>query len=145
MIPEFIELLDLGPDDPIGAILRSTLEAQCTALRSLQAPSGLWRTLLDVPEEDGSYVEASATAGFAFGILKAQRKRYTGKEDEEMAIRAVKAVLENISPAGELLNTSFGTGMGRDLQHYKNIPVTSMPYGQAMAIMALVEFSRIFY
>lgn len=145
VIPEFIELLDLGPDDPIGAILRSTLEAQCTALRSLQAPSGLWRTLLDVPEEDGSYVEASATAGFAFGILKAQRKRYTGKEDEEMAIRAVKAVLENISPAGELLNTSFGTGMGRDLQHYKNIPVTSMPYGQAMAIMALVEFSRIFY
>lgn len=30
------------------------------------------------------------------------------------------------------------------LQHYKDIPVTSMPYGQAMAIMALVEFLRRF-
>ncbi|KAK3939726.1 glycosyl hydrolase [Diplogelasinospora grovesii] len=144
VIPEFIELLDLKADDPIGAILRSTLEAQCGALRPLQASSGLWRTLLDVPENEGSYLEASATAGFAFGILKAQRKRYIGREYGDMAVRAVKAVLDNISPAGELLNTSFGTGMGRDLQHYKDIPITSMPYGQAMAIMALVEFSRVF-
>lgn len=144
VMPEFIELLDLGADDPIGAILRSTLEAQCEALRPLQASSGLWRTLLDIPEEEGSYLEASATAGFAFGILKAGRKRYIGKEYEDVAVKAVKGVLESITPEGELLNTSFGTGMGADLEHYKNIPVTSMPYGQAMAIMALVEFSRKF-
>lgn len=31
-----------------------------------------------------------------------------------------------------------------DLQHYKDIPITSMPYGQAMAIMALVEFLRVY-
>lgn len=30
------------------------------------------------------------------------------------------------------------------LQHYKDIPITSMPYGQAMAIMALVEFLRVY-
>ena len=146
-IPEFIELLDLDPiKDPIGAILRSTLEAQCEALKSLQDPkTGLWRTLLDVPESEGSYLEASATAGFAYGILKALRKKYiVGKEYEDMAVRAIKGVLENINQQGELLNTSFGTGMGRDLQHYKDIPITSMPYGQAMAIMALVEFSRRF-
>lgn len=145
VIPEFIELLDLAPGDPIGDILRSTLDAQCEALQATQASTGLWRTLLDVPEEEGSYPEASATAGFAFGILKAQRRRYIGKKHEEVAIRAVRAVLENITPEGELLNTSFGTGMGRDLQHYKDIPITSMPYGQAMAIMALVEFLRIYY
>ncbi|KAK1781085.1 Six-hairpin glycosidase-like protein [Copromyces sp. CBS 386.78] len=146
VIPEFIELLDLGPSDPIGAILRSTLEAQCEALKSLQdVKSGLWRTLLDVPESEGSYLEASATAGFAFGILKALRKKYiVGKEYEDVAVRALKGVLDNVSEKGELLNTSFGTGMGRDLQHYKDIPITSMPYGQAMAIMALVEFSRRF-
>lgn len=145
VIPEFIELLDLGPGDPIGDILRSTLDSQCEALQATQASTGLWRTLLDIPEEEGSYPEASATAGFAFGILKAQRRRYIGKKHEEVAIRAVRAVLDNITPEGELLNTSFGTGMGSDLQHYKNIPITSMPYGQAMAIMALVEFLRIYY
>ena len=34
--------------------------------------------------------------------------------------------------------------MGHDLQHYYDIPITSMPYGQAMAIMALVEYLHVF-
>lgn len=192
VIPEFIELLDLDvATDPLGMHLRDVLEAQCSALASLQANSGLWRTLLDIPESEGSYVEASATAGFAFGILKARRKRYLDPSTpfstveacdvqrlraanpgfyDQVALKAVKAVLENINDDGELLNTSFGTAMGSvkwtnirrrlhmckvvlttccrvcriTLQHYKDIPVTSMPYGQAMAIMALVEFLRAF-
>ena len=144
VLPEFIELLNLGPEDPIGAILRSTLEAQCAALKGLQSPSGLWRTLLDVPEEEGSYQESSATAGFAFGMLKAQRRKYVGKEYEDVAIQAIRGLLNNVAADGELLNTSFGTPMGHDLQFYKDIPITSMPYGQAMAIMALVEFSRLY-
>lgn len=141
-IPELVELLGLGADDALRHHLVATLARQSEALAPLQTASGLWRTLLDVPEDEGSYVEASATAGFAYGLLKAVRKRYIGPEHRPMAVRALRAVLDNISPSGELLRTSFGTGMGRDLQHYKDIPQTSMPYGQAMAIMALVEFLR---
>lgn len=144
VIPEFIELLDLRPNDPLRIHLINVFEAQCRALKRLQAPNGLWRTLLDVSEAEGSYQEASATAGFAYGILKGVRKRYISKEYEEMGFRAVKAVLGKISPEGELLVVSFGTGVGRDYQHYKDIPLTSMPYGQAMAIMALGEFLRTF-
>ncbi|PSR80140.1 Six-hairpin glycosidase-like protein [Coniella lustricola] len=158
-IPEFIEMLDLDVQtDPIGMHLKAVLEAQCDALAELQTDSGLWCTLLDIPESDGSYVEASATAGFAYGILKGRRKRYL--EDDEayaseavaarwrglglsrygaVASKAIDAVIANVDDKGELLNTSFGTAMGDTLQHYKDIPVTSMPYGQAMAIMALVE------
>jgi unsaturated rhamnogalacturonyl hydrolase len=146
-IPEFLELLEEAGmrDKALEKFLQSTLLAQVEALRPLQSrETGLWRTLLDVPESEGSYQEASATAGFAFGVLKGRRKRYLGPEFDDMAVRAVKGVLANISEDGELRNTSFGTGMGRDLQHYKDIPVTSMPYGQAMAIMALVEFARKF-
>ncbi|KAI1453939.1 glycoside hydrolase family 105 protein [Annulohypoxylon moriforme] len=144
VIPEFLELLDLPANDPIRNHLLDTLNAQCEALKPLQTSSGLWRTLLDQPEEEGSYVESSATAGFAFGIMKAQRKKYIGKEYEVVALKAIQAVLDNIDADGELLNTSFGTGMGHTLQHYKDIPITSMPYGQAMAIIALVEFLRVF-
>jgi unsaturated rhamnogalacturonyl hydrolase len=50
-------------------------------------------------------------------------------------------VLDNISEAGELRNVSFGTPVFDTLQGYKDIPLTSMPYGQAMAILALAEFS----
>ena len=143
-IPEFIELLYLEPGDALRIHLVNVLEAQCRALRRLQADNGLWRTLLDVPEEEGSYIEASATAGFAYGVLKAVRKRYISKEYEGTAIRATKAVLGKINADGELLDVSFGTAMGHDLQHYIDIPRTSMPYGQAMAIMALGEFLRTF-
>ncbi|KAK0630890.1 Six-hairpin glycosidase-like protein [Bombardia bombarda] len=143
-IPEFLELLEIDGGDPLGSYLVNALSAQVEALRPLQTETGLWRTLLDVAEEEGSYVESSATAGFAFGILKAQRKRYIGREHHQVAIRAVKAVLAKIDADGELLDTSFGTAMGTTLQHYMDIPRTSMPYGQAMAMMALVEFLRVF-
>lgn len=140
-IPEFLELLSIDlATDPIGMHLRDVLEAQCSALTALQASSGLWRTLLDVPESAGSYPEASATAGFAFGILKARRKRYldpaipfspvevadgqrlgASKPSlyDETAVKAVKAVLENVDENGELLNTSFGTAMGSVQRSWK--------------------------
>ncbi|KAG4435426.1 hypothetical protein IFR05_009100 [Cadophora sp. M221] len=143
VIPEFIELLDLAATDPLRIHLIDTLEAQCRALKKYQDKSGLWRTLIDVSDE-GSYLESSATAGFAYGILKAVRKKYISAEYEEVALRAVKAVLGQIDERGELLNTSFGTGMGDSLQFYKDIKRTSMPYGQAMAIMCLGEFLRKF-
>ncbi|KAK7915142.1 unsaturated glucuronyl hydrolase [Apiospora marii] len=144
VLPEFLELIGFDEHDPLRAHLVDILRAQCEALAPLQADTGLWRTVLDRPESEGSYPEASATAGFAFGLLKGQRKRYIGKEHEAVAVKAIKAVLDNIDERGELRNTSFGTGMGHDLQHYYDIPITSMPYGQAMAIMALVEFLRVF-
>ncbi|KAI5298584.1 hypothetical protein KEM56_003928, partial [Ascosphaera pollenicola] len=120
------------------------------ALLPLQEPSGMWRTLLDEPAEEGSYPEASATAGFVFGLLMAKRKRYLepvadkGQDYSKTIALAVQALTENITPEGELLHTSFGTGMGDSLQFYKDIPKTSMPYGQAMAIMALGEYARVF-
>lgn len=40
---------------------------------------------------------------------------------------------------------SFGTGMGSDLDFYRRIPLTSMPYGQAMAILCLAEYLRTYY
>lgn len=161
VIPEMLELLEdvSFASTPGMAALRShfvnTLTAQCRSLAGLQeTESGLWRTLLDHSTLDGSYPEASATAGFAYGILKARRKRYipadVGHPDvlqtyDQIAIAAIRGVLNNVSPEGELLQTSFGTGMGDTLQFYKNIVKTAMPYGQAMAIMALVEFLRTFY
>ncbi|KAI1608533.1 glycosyl hydrolase [Exophiala viscosa] len=143
-IPDFIELLDLPPNDGLRMYLVSVLQAQCQTLRALQTPEGTWRTLLDVSEAEGSYQEASATAGFAYGLLKAVRKRYIAKDYTNVAFQAVKAVLQRINQDGELMDVSFGTNMGRDLKHYLDIERTSMPYGQAMAIMALVEFIRVF-
>ena len=59
-----------------------------------------------------------------------------------VAGKACRGIIEHISPQGELTQVSFGTAMGNDLDHYRNIPLTAMPYGQAMAILCLVEALR---
>jgi unsaturated rhamnogalacturonyl hydrolase len=138
-IPEFIELLDLRPGDGLREFLLETHLQQIRALQKLQDASGLWHTLLDDPT---SYLEASATAGFGYGILKSVRKGYIGPEFEETGVRAVQAVLEQIDPRGELGQVSFGTPVFDDLDGYRKIPLTSMPYGQALAILCLGEFKR---
>ncbi|MBW8859408.1 MAG: glycoside hydrolase family 88 protein, partial [Caulobacter sp.] len=141
-IPEFIELLDLKPGDALRDFLIDTLEAQIKALARYQdAETGLWHTLVD---DKTSYLEASATAGFAYGVLKAVRKRYVGREYQELGVKALKGVLANIDDKGELQQVSFGTPVFDTLQGYKDIPLTSMPYGQSLAILALGEFQRAF-
>lgn len=139
VIPEFIDLLELKEADPIRRHLQALLGRQAEALKRSQDVSGLWHTLLDDPQ---SYLEASATAGFGYGLLKAVRKRYIGREFAPLAERAVKGVIDNISPEGELRNVSFGTAMGNDLDFYRQVPLTSMPYGQAMAMLCLGEYLR---
>lgn len=69
-IPVFLEVLGekyLPSDDPIRKFLISTFRRQVDALVKCQnKQSGLWHTLLVDPS---SYVETSATAGFAAGIF----------------------------------------------------------------------------
>ena len=140
-IPEIIEILELKEGDFFRDYLVDTLERQIETLVKVQAKNGLWHTLLLDPS---SYLETSATAGFAFGILKAVRKRYIGKEYEKAALKAVEAVIENINEYGEVQNVSFGTAMGDTLQFYKDIPITPMPYGQSLSILCLGEYLNYF-
>ncbi|HEY1844544.1 MAG TPA: glycoside hydrolase family 105 protein [Buttiauxella sp.] len=141
VIPDFLELVDLPENNAVRRYLVQVLESQVAALAKCQDDSGLWHTLLDDPH---SYLEASATAGFAYGILKGIRKRYLDKEYAEIAEKAMQGIVKNISPDGELMQVSFGTGMGSNLDFYRQIPLTSMPYGQAMAILCLGEYLRIY-
>ncbi|CAA7259540.1 unnamed protein product [Cyclocybe aegerita] len=141
-IPDFLELLELSPGDGLRRFLISTLLAQIDSLVACQdQESGLWHTVLDDPT---SYLEASATAGFAYGILKALRLRLIPKETRyvDAGKKAIQGVINNISDAGELLNVSFGTPVFNDAESYKKIPLTSMPYGQSLALLALTEYFR---
>lgn len=140
-IPEFLELVDWPENNATRRYLLQVLESQVSALAKCQDESGLWHTLLDDPH---SYLESSATAGFAYGILKAVRKRYIDASYATVAEKAIRGVIKHINPAGELTQTSFGTAMGKDLDFYREIALTSMPYGQAMAILCLSEYLRVY-
>ena len=133
-IPEIIETLTYGR----GLLAHLLIEYFGSTSESLQSAreSGLWHTLLD---DDTSYLESSATAGFAYGF-KAVHKRYLGKEYEEVAYKAIEGLLGEIDETGEVQHVSIGTGMGDSLQFYKEIGITAMPYGQSLTVLAFTEF-----
>jgi len=129
--------MDLPEHDSLRRFLEITLQDQVQTLKGLQDPSGMWHTLLDDP---GSYLESSCTAGFAYGMLKGVHAGLLGDEYRECALRGIHAVIECIDETGALLQTSIGTGMGSDLDFYRNIRQAPVPFGQAMAILCLVEY-----
>lgn len=134
-IPELLKIIECRPST--RRFLVEALHNQVEALKKFQDPSGMWHTLVDDPT---SYVEASATCGFAYGILKAVHDGLIAPEYEACAIKALAPVLSCISEDGIVNQVSYGTAMGRDSkQFYKEIEIKSMPYGQAMAILFLLE------
>lgn len=131
---DYVELSRVTPG--VRLFLISSLQRQIRALADCQAEDGMWHTLLHDP---GSYKETSATAAFAYGILKAVRLGLVEKRFAEAGKRAFRAVLERIDGQGIVQGVSYGTGMGRDLDYYRKIPQCPMPYGQSMALLMLVE------
>lgn len=136
-IPEFIELARL--EGGLKDYFLGCFEAQVETLVQLQANSGAWHTLLD---DASSYEEISATAGFGYGLLKAARLGLGRPAWRAAGLRALAAVQANIDANGTVLNVSYGTRMGRDLQFYRDIPIEPTGYGQALAMLCLVEAAQ---
>ena len=87
-----------------------------------------------------SYVEASATSGFGYGILKAVHMGLVDAAYAENAKKALAPILKCIREDGIVDQVSYGTAMGRETKDfYKQIPLRQMPYGQAMAMLFLME------
>jgi len=131
---DLVELADIA--NPVRQFLLEGMAEQIQALLKLQSETGAWRTLVDDPN---SYEEISATAGIAYGLLKAVRGGLGNDQWRTAGLKAVEAVLNNIDDHGTVINVSYGTRMGHDLQFYRDIPIQPTGYGQALAILCLTE------
>ena len=131
------DLCTLSP--PVAGFLRGVLTSQIAALLPLQTEAGAWRTLLDDPR---SYEETSATAGIAYGLMKAARLGLAGPAAAAAGRRGVDYLLSRIGNDGVVAGVSYGTRMGHDLQFYRDIPVKPTGYGQSLAILCLTEASN---
>lgn len=135
-IPEFLEIIQC--EQNLKKFLVSTLIRQVDTMKKYQDSSGMWHTLLDDPT---SYVEASATCGIAFGILKAVNMGLIDKEYAECAKKAMDPILHLIDKDGHVGQVSYGTYMGREnKEYYKEVEIRTTPYGQAMAMLFLFEY-----
>lgn len=134
-IPEFLSMVEC--EESVKRYLIHTLKRQIEALDKYQDTSGMWHTLLDDPS---TYLEASATCGISYGILKAVHMGIIDKKYKECAIKAIKPILNCIDDQGLVGQVSYGTYMGRESkEYYKNVEIQTTPYGQAMAMLFLLE------
>lgn len=132
------ELLTMTGSEPFfRRYLEEVLTEQADALVRYQSPEGMWHTLVDDPD---SYLEASCTCGFGYGLLAGIRMGLLDRKYLGAAVKALGPILERIDDSGTVLQVSYGTPMGRDsADFYKNIELKPMPYGTAMAILFLLE------
>ena len=125
----------------VKLFLISSLKRQADALKTWQDKEGMWHTLINDPE--GSYAEASATAGFAYGIMKAVRTGILDGSYSEMCIKAVHALISRVDENGILQDVSAGTAVKPTLDGYRQVKKCAQPYGQSMMLLALTEAARI--
>lgn len=133
---ELIETYNGTIDNGVETFLINIFKAQVSMLCEKQSESGLWHTVI---LDSKSYEEVSGSAAIAAGILKGIKMGILDKSYKKCAELAIEAICNNIDKDGTVLNVSAGTGMGYDIEHYKNIMVRPMAYGQSLALIALVE------
>lgn len=134
-IPEFLQMADCDAD--VKERLTKVLCHQVESLVKYQNENGMWHTLIDDPT---SYVESSATCGFGYGILRGVRMGLIPAAYEQAAWKALEPILACIGADGVVQQVSYGTPMGRETKDfYKQIEIKPMPYGQALAMLFLIE------
>jgi unsaturated rhamnogalacturonyl hydrolase len=113
-----VEVLSAMPEShPDRQALVDILKKHVAGVKKLQKPSGLWPQVLDHPE---LWDETSCSAMFAYSIARGVRRGWLPKEDLEVARKAFAGVMKNVTPDGQVLEVSEGTGIGETLEFYRD-------------------------
>lgn len=81
LIMALVDILAVLPADHASATLRKQTRTILLALTERQQPSGLWSQVLDAPDLAGNYDETSASAMFAYALLRAERMDLVASEE----------------------------------------------------------------
>lgn len=133
-----VELLDmLHKDHPVREEIADRLERQLRGLQETQDLSGLWTTVITDPR---TYLETSAAAGIAYGVMKGIRLGVVDQEFSAMGVRAMRAVHAYVDWEGVLRGVSSGTGVQSHPGEYHVIARDRMEgYGQGLLLLMLSE------
>jgi len=111
-----VEVLSAMPEDhPDRAKLLDTLRRHIEGVKQLQAPSGMWRQVLDHPE---LWEETSCTAMFTYSIARAVNRGWIDRSNMGVARKGFQGICERVAPEGVVKGTCEGTGIGKDLDYY---------------------------
>jgi unsaturated rhamnogalacturonyl hydrolase len=113
-----VEVLSAMPEShPDRAALVDILRKHVEGVKKHQKPSGLWAQVLDHPE---LWDETSCSAMFAYSIARGVRRGWLPPSDLDVARKAYAGVMRNVTPDGQVLEVSEGTGIGETLEFYRD-------------------------
>jgi unsaturated rhamnogalacturonyl hydrolase len=111
-----VEVLSAMPEDhPDRAKLLDILHRHIEGIKSLQAPDGMWRQVLDHPE---LWEETSCTAMFTYSIARAVNRGWIDPANIAVARKGFEGIRQHVTSEGIVKDTCQGTGIGKDLQYY---------------------------
>ena len=118
-----VELLTVLPKDhPQRTQLLNILRAHATAWRRFQAPSGLWRQLLNRAD---SYEETSASAMYVFAFARAINSGWLSRPTyAPFVLRGWNGVANKVNASGLVEGTCVGTSLGWDDTYYLSRPTS---------------------
>jgi len=150
-----VDVLDYFPKDhPKRAELISILNREITAVKKVQdKKSGLWWLILDMPDKEKNYLEASASCMFTYALAKGVRMGYLSPSFMKTADSAwagiQKEFIENKDGGLNLNKTISVAGLGgspyRDGTYNYYVgekAVTNDPKGVGAALLASVEMEN---
>jgi rhamnogalacturonyl hydrolase YesR len=134
-----MEALTVMPEPhPVRAKLLDIFRRQMSAVRTHQAPDGMWRQVIDAP---GSYREESATAMLLTAMARGIRLGWIDRTYLPTVQRAWRGLSAHVEEEGTIVDVCTGTGAGPDLRYYLNrAAITGADdRGGAMALLASIE------
>jgi unsaturated rhamnogalacturonyl hydrolase len=117
------EVLSVMPTNhPARSNLLQILTRHIEGVKSVQAPSGRWRQLLDRPE---LWEETSSTAMFAYCIARAVNRGWIDPTNLAVARKGFVGLCENIATNGVIYGTCEGTSLSTVYSYYVNLVHTN--------------------
>ena len=116
-----VEALTTMPEDhPQRAVLMGYYKRLMAGLLACQAPSGLWRQLLDKPD---AWEETSCTGMFAYAMIAGVKRGWLDRDTYGAAARkAWLALVGKLNDKGEMTDVCVGTNQGSGDNAYLNRP-----------------------
>ena len=151
-----VDVLDILPEDHDGRWqIERILQQLAEAVADVQDPvTGVWYQILDQPNREGNYLEASASSMFVYALAKGARLGVLDPAYREIARRGYDGLLEQfVTVEDGLVNLNHVVSVGglggdndRDgsFEYYLSEPVISNdPKGTGPFILASIEMERL--
>ncbi len=152
-----VDVLELFPADHPGRtdLERVFKDLARSVLHYREDSTGLWYQVIDKPGEKGNYLEASASAMFAYALAKGARLGYLPAEMGEKGMESFTGVLNHLTETGDdgvihLMKTVKVGGLGgkpyRDgsYDYYLSEPTRTDDFkGYGPFLLAAIETERL--